>query len=255
MRSGAIFLPGVITPAEVAYSALRAAFDDPDRIILRNLAVYDTDEPPADYDLNAEIAAVLDTAKGAGLDRLHLVGYSAGGAVAAAVAARNPERLVSLALLEPAWLGNAAMRGEERDAHEAIIAAMGLAPEEVLPTFVKLQLAPGVQPPSPPPGPPPAWMAKRPSGLKAIEAAFRGYELDMEALRRFPGPVLYILGGLSNPALYRRRAERARELFSDFTLEEFAERHHFSPPHRMEPKRVVEILKALWARAEATEVF
>ena len=76
MRIGAIFLPGVITPAEVAYSALRAAFDDPGKIILRNLAVYDTDEPPTDYDLDAEIAAVLDTAKGAGLDRFHMVGYS-----------------------------------------------------------------------------------------------------------------------------------------------------------------------------------
>jgi pimeloyl-ACP methyl ester carboxylesterase len=251
MRNGAIFLPGIMTPADLAYGALRTALGDTGKIMVRDLAVYDDDEPPAGYSLGTEIDAALATAAKAGFDRFHLVGYSAGGAVAAALAARHPERLLSLALLEPAWLGNAAMGDEERKAHEAVVQAIALPPEQALPAFVRLQLAPGATLPPSPPGPPHPSMAKRPAGLKAINSAFGGHELDMAALRRFPHPVLYVLGGLSNPALYRAKAERARELFADFTLEVFDDRHHFDPPHRMEPGRLAKILRAFWERAES----
>jgi hypothetical protein len=30
----------------------------------------------------------------------------------------------------------------------------------------------------------------------------------------------------------------------------FEERHHFDPPHRIEPERLAKSLKALWRRAE-----
>lgn len=48
-----------------------------------------------------------------GLHRFHLVGYSAGGASALAFAALHGERVLSLALLEPAWAGNERTREEE----------------------------------------------------------------------------------------------------------------------------------------------
>ena len=59
----------------------------------------------------------------------------------------------------------------------------------------------------------------------------------------------FALGGRSNPDYYGRMAERAREIFSDFTLEVFTERHHFDPPHRIEPERTARALQAHWARA------
>ena len=40
-------------------------------------------------------------------------------------------------------------------------------------------------------------------------------------------------------------------LFPDFALETYAERHHFDPPHRVEPEAVARALKQLWARGEA----
>ena len=61
---------------------------------------------------------------------------------------------------------------------------------------------------------------------------------------------LIALGGLSNPIYYERMADRLSGVFSDFTLEIFADRHHFDPPHRMEPKRVASSLRALWGRAQ-----
>jgi hypothetical protein len=126
-----------------------------------------------------------------------------------------------------------------------------LPPEQMMPAFVAAQLAPGVDPPPPPPGPPPAWMAKRPAGLRAFMKTFDSSTLDLDRLRAFDRPVYFALGGRSNPDYYGRMAERARHIFSDFTLDTFPERHHFDPPHRIEPERTAQALRAHWARAAA----
>src|SRR5581483_11590854 len=124
-----------------------------------------------------------------------------------------------------------------------------LSPEEQLLEFARLQLAPGVNPP-PPPEEPPAWLALRPAGIRAIMRAFDEAELDLGALRPFTQPVYFALGGRSNPDYFAQLAERLAAVFPDFTLETFADRHHFDPPHRVEPERVAASLLALWARAE-----
>ena len=41
-------------------------------------------------------------------------------------------------------------------------------------------------------------------------------------------------------------------VFPDFQLEVFHKRHHFDPPHRIEPDRLAGSLRAHWRRAEAT---
>ena len=97
-------------------------------------------------------------------------------------------------------------------------------------------------------------MAKRPAGLREITQAFKTYKLGRDALRRFAQPVYYALGGLSNPDQYEEIATRLARVFSDFELEVFEERHHFDPPHRIEPGRLARSLQALWQRAEATSV-
>lgn len=251
MRYGAIFLPGIITPAKIAFGRLLEEFRGGERLLLRDLAVYGGEEPPPNHSLELEVEAVLDAATESGFDRFHMVGYSAGGAVAAAVAARHGHRLISLALLEPAWLGNEGMSDKERQAYDEADAAAVLPLEQALPAFVRLNLAKGVTPPRPPDGEPPPWMAKRPAGIGAIVSAFRGADLDLAALRRLRSPVLYVLGRLSNPDLYEERSERARVLFSDFTLEVFEDRHHFDPPHLAEPERLAGILRSFWQRAES----
>jgi hypothetical protein len=45
-------------------------------------------------------------------------------------------------------------------------------------------------------------------------------------------------------------ADRLSRVFRDFTLEVFEERHHFDPPHRIEPERVASSLRDLWGGAE-----
>lgn len=245
----AILLPGGVLPAELAYGALLSALGDDVRAIAKDLEVYAGDRPPARYRVDHEMAGILRTADEAGFDRFHLVGYSGGGAASLAFAAEHPDRLLSLALLEPAWSGNHGLSSEERALWEEFDRVMQLPPEERMAAFVRLQLRPGVALPEPPPGPPPPWMRKRPAGLAALVEAFKAHELPESALRGFGPPVLYVLGGLSNPDAYERPAHRLAGLFPDFTLEVFGERHHFDPPHRVEPERLARVLRQLWDRS------
>lgn len=96
-------------------------------------------------------------------------------------------------------------------------------------------------------------MAKRPAGMGAFLRAFDDGELDLERLRSFRQPVYFGLGGKSNPDYFERIAERLERVFPNFTLERFEERHHFDPPHRIEPQRLAASLLRLWQRAESAD--
>ena len=48
MRYPVVFLPGIIAPAAIRYGPLVQRLTDMD-VVLRDLAVYDDDEPPRDF--------------------------------------------------------------------------------------------------------------------------------------------------------------------------------------------------------------
>ena len=245
----AILLPGGVMPADLAYGALVDALGEDVEVVATELEVYSGPEPPPGYTLDNEVEGILRTAGEAGFVRFHLVGYSAGGASSLAFAAKHPERLLSLALLEPAWMGNDDLSAEERAVWDEVERIATLPHEQMMPAFVRVQLAPGVEAPPPPPGPPAPWMATRPAGLRTFMQTFKSSTLDLESLRAFERPVYFAVGSRSNPDYYGRMAERARKIFPDFTLDVFDERHHFDPPHRIEPERTARALRAHWARA------
>jgi pimeloyl-ACP methyl ester carboxylesterase len=248
-RHRVVLLPGGVLPAEPAYAALLEALGAQVDAVTKDLEVYAGDQPPGDFSLATEVEGILREADAHGFERFHLVGYSGGGASSLAFTARHGERLLSLALLEPAWAGNERTTAEEALMH-SFRALEPLPPEQFMAGFQRLQLAPGVEPSPPPEGPPPPWMAKRPAGLRAFIKAFDSGHLDLDALRAFDRPVYFALGGRSNPDYYGRMAERLAAIFPDFTIETFSERHHFDPPHRIEPERLAQSLLALWQRAE-----
>ena len=157
---------------------------------------------------------------------------------------------MSLALLEPAW-ALPEPTPEDDALMERFRALERLPTDEFMAGFVRLQLAPGIGPPPPPEGPSPPWMAKRPAGIRAFIDAFDSGYLDLEALRGFVRPVYFALGGLSNPDFFGRMAERLSRIFRDFTIETFPQRHHFDPPHRIEPERLASSLLTVWQRAES----
>jgi len=245
-----VLLPGGVLPAEPAYGALLAELRPDVDARPKELELYTTHAPPPDYSLATEVAGIDRVADDAGFERFHLVGYSGGGAASLAFAATRPERLLSLALMEPAFAGWQGMTEAERAHFERFRPLLDMDGPEMLATFQALQLAPGVEPAPPPPGPPPPWMATRPAGLHAMLRTFLGSDLDLPTLRRFDRPVWFALGGRSNPDYYALMAKRLANVFPDFTVEVFPDRHHFDPPHRIEPARVAASLRSLWARAQ-----
>ncbi len=96
-------------------------------------------------------------------------------------------------------------------------------------------------------------MASRLVAIGGFMAAFDAYEPDFEVLRAFDRPVYFALGGHGDPDLYARMAARLGEVFPDFTLDVYDDRHHFDPPHRVEPARLAAALRQLWTRAESTK--
>ncbi|MEX1102682.1 MAG: alpha/beta hydrolase [Dehalococcoidia bacterium] len=248
-----LLLPGGVLPAEHAYGALIEALGSDVDAVTKELELYAPEEPPGDYSLDLEAMGILRDADARGWERFHLLGYSGGGAAALAFTARHPERLSSLALLEPAWAGNWDLSAAERALWQAYERLEGLPPEQFMSAFVRLGLKPGVEPPPAPSGEPPPWMAKRPAGLRAFMRTFKTYDLDRDALQGFGRPVYFALGGLSNPDEYGEVAKRLGGVFPDFELEVFEERHHFDPPHRIEPERLANSLRAVWRRAEEAQ--
>jgi pimeloyl-ACP methyl ester carboxylesterase len=236
-------------PAALAYADLVQALGPHVDARPKELELYAGEEIPAGWNLATEVRGIEHVADEAGFERFHLVGYSGGGACSLAFCAAHPERLLSLALSEPAWAGNDGLSDDEAARWQEFARVEQLPFAEMMPAFVRAQLRDDVEAPPPPQGDPPAWMRLRPAGIKAFINTFKTSTLDIERLRTFDGPVLFTLGGLSHPGYYAEIAKRLAGVFKDFTLDVFEERHHFDPPHRIETERYARSLRQLWDRA------
>lgn len=243
-----IMLPGIVLPAALAYPPLIAALGDGVDSVPKELEVYAGAEPAAGYGLESEIAGITRVADDSGFERFHLVGYSGGGASALAFASRNPGRLLSLALLEPAWAGDIGLGPEERAVWDEFDRIKTLPADQRMPAFMRAQIAPDVVLAPQPAEPPPPWMALRPAGVAAFLGALAAFHLDLGPLRDADWPVYYAVGGRSNPDYFARQADRLATVFGDFTVEVYEERHHFDPPHRVEPDRLAASLGRVWSR-------
>jgi pimeloyl-ACP methyl ester carboxylesterase len=248
-----ILLPGSVLPGDLAYGSLVTALGSVIDAAVKELEVYATPQAPPNYTLDLEVNGILRDADEHGWEHFHLVGYSGGGAAALAFAAHHSERLASLALLEPAWAGRWDLSPPEQALWVEYDRLDALPSDQFMRTFMRLNVKPKVELAAPPSGDPPPWMAKRPGGIRAFMKTFKTYELDHDALARFDRPVYFALGGLSNPDQFGAMATRLSRVFSDFELEIFEERHHFDPPHRIEPERLASSLSALWQRADREE--
>lgn len=245
-----LLLPGAVLPAELAYGALLVSLGPGIDAVAKDLEVYSGPQPPAGYTLDTEVDGLSRFADERGWETFHLAGYSGGGAAALAFTARYPQRVQSLALLEPAWAGSWDWSPEHRQVRAQYRELRALPLDEFMAGFMRIGVKDGVELPPTPRGDPPPWMAQRPAGINAFLDTFDSYDLNRSALAAYQGPVYFALGALSNPYDYGEVAQRLSEVFHDFQLEIFANRHHFDPPHRIEPDRLAASLLALWKRTE-----
>ena len=213
-------------------------------VIAKDLEVYAAEMPPSDYSIAREVAGVERVANDAGFERFHLYGHSGGGAVALAYAAAHADRLLSLALDEPAYDFTDAIRADM----EVVEPLKSLPAPERIRAFMRLQVSPEVEL-SAPTGPPPPWMATRPAGIEAFLQALDQHERLTEKYRAVHAPVLYTWGSLTH-ARWFAMAKRLAALFPDFTTACFEGLHHLNASQQAEPDRVAELLAVLWARGE-----
>jgi pimeloyl-ACP methyl ester carboxylesterase len=247
MERAVIFLPGIIAPAEVRYGALIQQLRGT-RSLIHDLAVYDHDEPPDGYSIPMELDALDRTADQAGLEQFHVFGHSGGGAVALAYAATRGDRLVSLAVDEPA--SDFTAEGQAVYGWPEFDEALALPAEAAMPAFMRLQVANDVDLPPPPDEPPPPWMSKRPAGIAAFVEALRNHHVDEDQYRSYAAPVYFSRGSRTHPR-WEAMQQRLAGAFPDFTAEVFDGLHHLNPAHQAEPARVALTLSALWERAES----
>jgi pimeloyl-ACP methyl ester carboxylesterase len=251
MKSQVVCIPGSVAPAAQRYRPLVEAASQVAEFHLKDLEVYREATPPAAYAIEEEVAAIDRFADSEHLDRFHLVAYSGGGFIALAYTAKKPDRVISLAMFEPARIPGK-LRAEEQAFFSTLERKLdGLQGPEFMAAFVREQVKPGVQVGPPPPGPVSPEMQKRPAGIAALIRAFEAYRFDRELLRRVDAPVYYGYGDLSHEE-QALKAGILATLFADLHVHRFSGVHHFVPPEMIYTAEHVNALVALWQRAEVS---
>jgi pimeloyl-ACP methyl ester carboxylesterase len=240
---------GAGPPAPLEFALLIEALGPGREIVPADMVVFHGGVPAPDFSMVTETDALLVSFDAVGAGQGHLVGYSGGAAVALAFACAHPERVASLTLEEPAWVGTEGATDIERRFWDELGAAMGLELNEALLAFRDLMVQPAVRPtlPSIPKDAP--WIEAMVRGVRASIGAFAGAEVDWPTLARERFPIWTVVGSLSNPA-FQVRSERLIEHLPRASLKVFEGSHHVIPPHRMAAPELAAGLEAMWARVE-----
>jgi pimeloyl-ACP methyl ester carboxylesterase len=247
-----IALPGGLLPAALRYAPLKAALGDEADFHFKDLEVYAGDAPPPGYSVTTEVDALTRFADSLGLARFHLVGYSGGGYVSLAFAAAHPQRLLSLALFEPARVPGT-LSAEEAELDGRFRRALaGLDAPDYMRVFTRLQLRDGVEVP-PSWGPPAPWMRTRFAGLNAMMRAFAEYPLDRNRFRECDFPVFLGYGDQTSEFEEMKAAVLGR-LLPDIRIRRYRGVHHFVPPQDIYTAEHIQAIRDLWARAQAMVV-
>jgi pimeloyl-ACP methyl ester carboxylesterase len=250
MKPQVICVPGSVAPAAQRYRPLIAAVGDAADLYLKDLEVYRQPVPPSDYSVEEELDAIDRLASTKSLARFHLIGYSGGGFISLAYAGTRPERVISLAIFEPARIPGR-MTGEEAAAFAALEAKLrGLKGPEFMAAFVREQVKAGVQLPPPPASASPE-MQKRPAGIAALIRAFEDYAFDRRLLAEAQFPAFLAYGDQTHEVESIKAGILAR-LFGDVRVHRYSGIHHFVPPEMIYSPAYAQALLSHWLAAETS---
>jgi pimeloyl-ACP methyl ester carboxylesterase len=220
------------TPIEAFAERLRGRVD----ITLLGLRVWGL-APGDRYDIGVEVAAVREAAGG---EPVHLAGFSARATVALAAALALGEGVRSVALLEPAFIGDDDWDPAEAEWRAAIGSLRSSGPAEQAESFRAMLMGPGETPP--PSRRPPAWDF-RDALLGAMLTTQAGFV--SADLARIGAPIVLIRGGRS-AARFGLVARRLEAVCPEASEHVFPGLHHFAPPYRDQPERLERVLLGLW---------
>lgn len=198
-------------------------------------------ELSAPYELTTEVAAVEQAAADRGWDSYHLFGFSAGATVALAAACANPDAVLSVAVFEPASIGDDDWSPHETQWRSELSRLRELPREERQTVFRRLLMATAEC--LPPLGAAPLW-DEHTDKLEDMLAQTGFTSGDLAALSQ---PVLSMSGALSN-LRFTALTKRLLEVVPRATPAVFDSCSHLAPPHRIAQQELADELSRLWSR-------
>lgn len=229
--------PRVPLTSGQTFAATMATYCD---VVVVGLQVWELG--PADpYDITTEIAAVRSAAADRGWRRYHLFGFSAGATVALATALACPDEVSTLALFEPAVIGDDDWSPVERRWRHELSRVRRLPIEQRQSAFRRMLMMPGEDLPSEL-GPLPLW--SRDADRLEDTLAMTGF--TSSDLGDVMQPTLAMSGALSHPR-FAMLAERLVDVMPHASSVTFPGCSHLSPPHRVAPGPLQHELRHLWA--------
>jgi pimeloyl-ACP methyl ester carboxylesterase len=236
--------PGDVTADSPETSAQKFARVIADRcnIVVTGLQVWRMHEGDP-YDLQVEVAAVERVAAEQRMTRYHLFGFSAGATVALAAALALGAAVRTVAVLEPATIGDDEWDPAEGRWRRDLAGVRDLASERRPAAFRELMMGQGERPPPSLP-PPPIWNGR----MDKLEDMLAAVGFLSSDLARISQPTLVLSGGRSN-ARFLRLAERMVEVMPRAESVTFPRCSHLAPPHRDDPRQLREVLTDFWASA------
>lgn len=241
-RLSPVICIGAVAPAAWTYARLQRLVQGETHLVLKDLAGYA--EPLAvDYGLHSEIEAIERAANTAGFDCFHLVGYSAGGGVALAYAVAYPERVSSLTLIEPAWIGNHIWDPLEVAYLSSVDCAMQLPVSQRGRALLVAMSPPETDPST---IPTPDWLVERAVSFVSIWRGFREAMLDLKPLQSFPAPVYLPVGGKSHPR-FLLAARWLASVLPYSRVDVYQDQNHLEVPPIRKTEHFIRAVYPLWA--------
>jgi pimeloyl-ACP methyl ester carboxylesterase len=239
------------TPVEDTFAPLATQLHGEVTLVLKDREAYSR-APGESLTLADEVAGVCRIADEQGLSSFHLLGYSAGAVVALALMAAHPERVKTLAVIEPPWSGNDTANADAKALHDALDRVLTEVPlSQRMAQFRQAIMRPGEFPAPLPPGPVPAWASMRAVQGAVLWQAIRAAAIDKHKLRRFAAPVYVAVGTRSHPG-FRATAEELVSLFPHASLGVYEGADHFEI-HTQYADRLAAALRMLWAQEKRSQ--
>jgi pimeloyl-ACP methyl ester carboxylesterase len=210
--------------------------------------------PPVAYSIGWEVVGLKELLQRERISRAHWVssGWASGTALAFAMC--YPERVQSLVLEDPVFLGPSPLTTADEEAYFEFRRCLELPGPDFYSALLRFLLSPDEVPEwrrySSQPRP-----TEEYARIRTYAQALLEYPAHYEALRKVEGPVLVVLGG-SGPEALRKRAERLVSLFPRARLRVFDGFHRFRSAHEhATPEFIDEIVRTWEASDDPTGPF
>jgi pimeloyl-ACP methyl ester carboxylesterase len=230
------------TRAERSAELVASALDGRADIVPKELEVWG-DARLESYTLDDEVRGVERVAAARGWSRFHIVGFSAGATVALLCARLLPSLVATVAVIEPATIGDDDWSASEVEWRARMQAIFELPPDRRSVPFRRAMMRPAQ--PLPPPTDPSSGSSERALVLEHALASTGFTSSDWAVVTQ---PLLVVTGGRSHPR-FAEVSARLCEVVPNAVAATFPSLSHLQSPQRHDPERLSALLVDLWSRA------